>query len=483
MMDNKQENYINHFVVIGFGTIINIILGFIITPIITRIVDTADYGKFNMFTLYASIATMVLNLGLDQAFVRFFYDKDETDYKKQLLKLCVLLPMIITFFVSIIVIVLSYSTRIFKFETKIMLFLIVYVFANIINRISLLVLRVRYKSKVYSLCNIINRIIYITLALLLFYSTNIDNFVVLIIASLISIVTTDVIAILKSSDIWCFNKIKINIDIKDILKYSFPLILANGLSLLLQGTDKLSLNYFCSYSEIGIYSAAVSLIYVFEIVQTTFNSIWPSLQMEQYTKNKEHKKFFKNVNGYLSVIMFFIGFSLIMFKGLFALFLGEKFRAAANVLPFLVFYPIMYTVTETTKCGIGFSKKTYLTMIVILISCIFNIIGNVFLIPIIGYKGAAVSTGLSYILYFYLNTLVSRKLYYIDYDIWKVSLLIVLLSIFAFYNTFYSSLWISIFLYIISLGVMYMIYKKTIYELINKGYQYIKERKKQNYER
>ena len=75
-----DKSFLSHFIVIGSGTIVNMLLGLLTTPIITRIVNPNEYGQLSIFNMYTNIAVMVLCIGLDQALVRFFYEKKETGF-------------------------------------------------------------------------------------------------------------------------------------------------------------------------------------------------------------------------------------------------------------------------------------------------------------------------------------------------------------------------------------------------------------------
>lgn len=75
------------------------------------------------------------------------------------------------------------------------------------------------------------------------------------------------------------------------------------------------------------------------------------MAVEHYVKDKADVTFYQKGNQIITVIMFCVGFSLILFKDVFAVLLGSKYREAAYILPFLIFNPIMYTVSETTVNG------------------------------------------------------------------------------------------------------------------------------------
>ena len=100
-----SKNYFKHFIEIGSGTIISMFIGFLTTPIITRIVEPTDYGIYSMFTVYTNLALMVLCLGFDQVLVRYFYEYKSDNYKKYLLHKCVKIPIFFSVFAIIAIII------------------------------------------------------------------------------------------------------------------------------------------------------------------------------------------------------------------------------------------------------------------------------------------------------------------------------------------------------------------------------------------
>lgn len=78
----QNKGFLKHFFMIGIGTALNLLIGLLTTPIITRIVDPIEYGQLSIFTIYSNVAVMVLCLGLDQALVRYYYQSEDKKYKK-----------------------------------------------------------------------------------------------------------------------------------------------------------------------------------------------------------------------------------------------------------------------------------------------------------------------------------------------------------------------------------------------------------------
>ena len=134
----------------------------------------------------------------------------------------------------------------------------------------------------------------------------------------------------------------------------------------------------------------------------------------------------------------------------------------AMILPFLIFNPIMYTISETTVSGLVFMKKSKMQVFVAAGACLTNLVGNYIFVPILGGKGAAISTGLSYIVFFALRTIFSNRYFYVDFSLKRFSILTVLAILYAFYNTFVKFNYLCVVFYVAIMTIMFALYKDTI---------------------
>lgn len=467
----KEKSFLKQFMVIGGGAMINMAIGFFTTPLITRLVEPTEYGQASLFGTYSNIVMMIFCLGLDQSLVRYFYKSDTENYKRTVLFRCWFYPVIAFCLCSIIgswfVIRAGYIHS--NDELFIMILFISNVLVLLLNRFSTVILRLTQKAKLYSALNILHKLIYVIGAIGLVVVYRSHQFVLLAIATVLSSLITSVAGIVAERRLWnpfsggSFEKI----DISGMIKYGIPLLVANGIYMIFQAIDKICLSQFCSYHDVGVYSSAMSLMSMIAILRSTFNTIWAPASIAHYEKNPNDKSYYQKMNRYITVAMFAFGLTLILAKDLIAFLLGEKYRSAAMIMPFLLFQPIMYTVSETTVIGIYFKNKSSCQLIVSAVACIFNFIGNMILIPLVGPKGAAISTGLSYIVFFSLRTLFSNKLYYVDFGLKKFYLATGLTMLFALYNTFVPFGWITVVLYIAVVGIGIFLYKETMMELFS----------------
>ncbi|UAC47863.1 polysaccharide biosynthesis C-terminal domain-containing protein [Bacillus aquiflavi] len=160
--------------------------------------------------------------------------------------------------------------------------------------------------------------------------------------------------------------------------------------------------------------------------------------------------------------MFLIAILTIMFKDLIVLLLGAEYRTATFIMPFLVFMPVMYTISETTVIGINFYKKTRWHLFITIIVFFVNLGMTFVLVPKMGATGAAIATGLSFIIFMFLRTLISKKYFNVDYKLYKFFFITILVALYALYNSFYSWSWLNVLLGALMIGSLSIFYRKTI---------------------
>ncbi len=467
----KHESVLSGFLHIGFGTAINMIIGFFTTPIITRLVDPTEYGRLSIFNMYISISIMVLCMGLDQALVRYYYKDNRIEYKRWLIFNCSISPILISIvFVTLFSSIVWLLALPFKFS-DVLLLLSFGIVGHLLYRFGTLVLRLEGKNKLYSAVYVANKSIYILTALGLIIFTDWNRFYCLAFATVFAFCSTALFSILMSRRNWRIttgNRYE-GVTRRELVKYGLPFIVSMGLTTLFQSIDKMSLDHFCDYATVGVYTSAVTIVSVFAIIQTTFNTMWAPMMVKHYESAPEDREFYAKYNAIITVVMFAFGLTLILFKDLFGLLLGAKYRDAAYIVPFLVLEPIMFTISETTVTGIVVKNKSKMHIVVGGIACMTNIIGNTILIPLIGPKGAAISTGLSYIVFLLVRTVISNQYYKVGYMFKQFGIITFVLIVFAALNSYFKfGIW-TVISYLISICILLFLYQEYVTFLFAKA--------------
>ncbi|HDR7135411.1 TPA: polysaccharide biosynthesis protein [Bacillus cereus] len=467
-----KAGLLKKFLSFSIGSWLSIIIGFISTPIITRILSPEEFGKSSLFMVILNVLLLISLFGTDQSFVRFFYEKDK-ESRKKLLWDCLKPPFISFIVLSIILLIFYKKASFFVFSEEsiwLVLILVFSLFVQIANRYAVLVIRMEQRGLLFSLLQLFNKLFEFIGILVFAYCLG-TTYKILIYSQALSYFFVTIIAIVCALSYWNFfkrSKVKSQESMKEIIYYGIPLSITLLITWLFQSIDRIAIKHWSTLTELGLYTAAFKIISILMIIQTTFTTFWVPVSYERYAKNPEETGFFSNMNQIITVVMFIVGIGTLMFKDIIIYLLGSNYREAANIMPFLVFLPVMYTISETSVVGINFFKKTKWHIVISIIACLVNVIGNIVLVPNLGAKGAAISTGIAYFIFASLRTHISLMYYKVDYGLKKFYFSSLLLIIYAYINTQYDSTLLNFTLGIISIVIICTLYKNILMNVLYK---------------
>ncbi len=448
----EKNNLIKKFLSFSVGGYINIIIGFFIIPITTRMLSPEQYGIYSIMIMISQISMILSSLAMEQSFVRFFFEEEEETRGKLLYTTLVPFFIIGSVLFSVIFIFRK-KISIFiigKNENIIWLYLIFSILFMTINLFSFLVIRMKQRGKIYSLLTVLIKSLEF-IFIFIFYVYFGNNYKTLILAFLFSNIVVAFLSVLIEKKMWSLKnlKLKCKTSKKELLYFSMPLVLTMGLNWLFGSLDKITIKMFKDLGEVGIYSSAFKVVSLLNVIQSGFTNFWTPTALEYYKKNPNDTEFYKKANDYLSLIFFILGINVLIFRNMVGIVLGKEFYASIYVMPTLVFIPIMYLISETTMLGIGFKKKSQYFLYVSVIASVSNLIGNLLLVPHLGARGAAISTGISYIIFFSSRTYFSNKLINFGFNLKRIYVVTFLILFYAIYLTFYDTL-----IFTIILGLM-----------------------------
>ena len=460
----KERNFIKSFFQFSIGQWIAALISFITTPITTWLIIPEEFGKASMFTLAFNLLLNITLLGADRAFVRMFYEKEEEKRRNLLWE--ALLPSLFIGFVIFIFIGIFWknlSLVLFGDSNHFLpiLLLGLTILIGTVERFATLAVRMKKRGIAFSTLRVVNGATNATFTILyaLFFSR---TFYAIIVGTLFSHIITSLLAIYFEKELW-FGKFKIELSsIKSIVRYGIPFVPYALINWLFQSIDRLALRNYADFNEIGLYSAAFKVVAIMGLIQTGFTTFWTPVSYENYENNPESTGIFEKTSLFISAAMFTFGMLIVVFKDAIFLLLESSYRQAAGISSFLILMPIMYTVSEVTVVGINFKKKTYWHILIATISAGANIFGNFMLVPIYGAKGAALTTGISYIILFGMRTIISKRLYKVNYHLGKFYFSTVIFVVVAFINTFVNTLFLQVLSAVIGLILVLIVYREQV---------------------
>lgn len=465
-----KNNLFKKFIEFALGNAIVFILGIFSVPIVSRMIDPTQNGKASMFVTYTSLIVLVLTMGIDQAYIRYYNDEKEENRGK-LLRRSIKIPIVTNLSLGLILLIFyKQISNLILSETSFLVvaLLLIHSTASIMSNFAMIHVRMKQKGKAYSMLGVINKVSYLALMFLFFYIFK-NNYITMILATVLSNLIMVIIAILYEREDWFgFNNNALNTTTKELFTYGVPFIFSMAITWVFQSIDRISIQSFCNdYAQIGLYTGAMYIISLLNTVQGAFTTFWTPVAFEKYATNPEDKQFFININEIVSAVMLLISVGLIATKDILIILLGKEYEGAQFIFPFLVLMPIMYTISETTVLGINFSKKTKYHIYIASFAAIFNIIGNLILVPKLGAKGAAISTGLAYVVFFIFRTYFANKFYKINFKFLKFGVCVLLVYILAAYSSKYRFNMTILILIIINVFAILFAYRKIIAQIIN----------------
>jgi O-antigen/teichoic acid export membrane protein len=407
-----KSNILKQFAGFGLGPIAGMFISFLTVPVTTRLLLPEEFGKTSLFTLVTSIFSIIAFLGLDQSYVRFYNIKDYS--KQKILFNSFTIPFLITILLGIVSISFMHPISIWmygSYEPVLMLLFFPFLIFTLIERYAFLSIRMQLKGTLYSTLTIFTQFLsfILLIILLLFYG---KSFRSIILSSYISMFIRSFIVLWLTRHDWKFSKVLYDKNLQtDMLKFALPLIPATIISWLLHSFDKIAIRQWSTYEELGLYAAAYKFVSLVAVFQVIFTTSWVPIAYKWFEEKKD-KRYFDLITNVVTVIMSLIYVFIVISRDIVYLFLGEAYRNSSSVFIFLLFMPVMYTISEAATIGISLMKKTVYSLYATIVSAVINLILNYLLVPTMGATGAAIGTCASYIAFFWLRVIFACKVWY-----------------------------------------------------------------------
>jgi O-antigen/teichoic acid export membrane protein len=180
---------------------------------------------------------------------------------------------------------------------------------------------------------------------------------------------------------------------RDILNFSWPLLLADFFGLIVIWINILMIGYFKASEEVGIYSAAHRTALLGEIILISFNAIFSPIVADLYNRRELEKlaHLFKIVIKWTFSLSIPICLLMLFFSSDILQLFGQKYVSGAMCLALLSIAQLVNSAFGSSGFLIMMAGKSRINLANNFVAAILNIGLNVVLIPRYGIVGAAVS--------------------------------------------------------------------------------------------
>jgi O-antigen/teichoic acid export membrane protein len=407
-------------VVYGLSRYIGKFISVFLLPLYTAMLSPEDYGILDLLGTITVVSIFLIISGTDTALGYFYYRKEFSSEKREMVSTALWLRIIFSFAVFVIIMLFAKNLSFLIFGRDYSLFIIItgltIIFSSIYSFLFDL-LRFEIKPWLYTiistgviLAQILLNIYFVLILKKGVYGVLVANGIGYFIFFSITIFYVFKNYGAKLSKIWG----------KRIFTYGFPLI-GTGIAVwILSSSDRYFLAHYADLSAVGIYAVGMKIASFLGMIAGAIQLAWgPFAANIQYEPNA------KDIYKKVFLLFFLINVIAVFFISMFSIdilkvFTQPAYYTAKAVVPFLCFATVLQSGYFIVCIGIGLTKKAQHTVWITSVAAAVNLVMNFFLTPLYGALGASFSLMIAYALIFILTLIMSQKNYPIPYTYEKV---------------------------------------------------------------
>lgn len=386
---------------------------FFLLPILTRLLTPGDYGILATFTAMMGIVNVIIPAG-NQAVVRGYVDRDKKDfnYPQYVCSSIFISLACFLLLLAIILLLKSLISRALSMPENWLFLLPVIGICFALYKLPAKLYIFKKKALPFSALQISSSFAEIIFSVFLVAVIGLDwrgrVLGITINSMLFSAVGFYILARSKLLDF------SINYDyIKDILRYSGPLVLHSLGFTIVAATDRFFLNHLVGLSSTGLYSVGYAVSSILNFFVGAFSMAWIPVLFEKLKKATDGIKLRLVGFTYLYfIVVAAMAVLLIIGAPLFLrVFVGKDFYGALQFVRWLALGFAAHGMYVVVAGYIFYHKKTNILAKIAGLIVVLNIILNYFLIKLNGAIGAAQATSLTFFIRFILVWYFSNKVY------------------------------------------------------------------------
>lgn len=386
---NKYKKLVGDSLIFAVGNLGSKIVQFILVPLYSFALTTSEFGRADLLTQLVYLLAPIIGLNLFDAAFRFSLDKNEN--KKVIFSTTFLVLASISFIILILSSLLnpfSHNYPLFDAACFLICYLFFTFFSNFIRAIGYI--------KEFAIAGIINTFFMgiASIIFLLGMKLGVTGYILAFSLGLMSAIVYIFIStkIYSYLDLHLFNYLKL----KEMLKYSLPLV-PNSLAWWLNSSsDRLFIIIFLGASANWIYAMAGKIPNLINVLINVFFQSWQISIVEEY-KNKDSKSFVSNVfNSFISILMIAAMLIVTFIKPIFYFLLDKSYYSGWLLTPLLVLAVVYSGVSVLLEAVYTAYKNTMRVFSTTLYGAVINIILTLVLLNVIGYYGAAIANIISF---------------------------------------------------------------------------------------
>ncbi len=414
----------------GIGTILQRLAAFLLLPIYTNLLTTAEYGVLEIVTITGLVAGTLFGLGLRSALFRSIVDGDDDKHWRVVFSTA----LYITIASALILAVLTFAGAsivgpgLFDSENgaRYLLLIMSTTALEIVVQLAVSVFRARHQPirflilQIFGLLSRIGAIIYFVV----YGDAGVDG---VLLGQLIAMGATAILTLIaaRKGIVPSFD----STEAARMIAFGVPILFASLFGFVSTYIDRYFLNGFTTADEVGVYSLAyrLGMIMVFVWI-TPLKMAWGPMFLS-VKDSGDFAAFCAKSMTYVMLIggWLFLAVSLLS-RELILVMADESFHRAYRLVPIIAATYLIWSLRSVLDVGIQIERRTKWIAFYTGFGAVINVGLNLWWIPKYGANGAAWATFVSFASALAISFRVNRNLLVIPYEFWRLTMLAVVVG-------------------------------------------------------
>ena len=395
---------------IGLLTISNFgtkILSFVLIPIYTSVLSTADYGTYDIYTTTILLLTPLLTFNVVEGIMRFVLDKEKD--KRSVFSIGFKHIVVVSLFFALIVSLNKMFNVIEIFTDYWVEFILLFIFEMLYD-LQAKFARGIEQVKHVAIAGAINGVVMMTsnILFLVVFKFGLKGYFY---AAIISY-AIPILYYIFALRIWRYMSWRYDKTLaKEMYRYCVPLIMNNISWWVINVSDRYVVTWLRGVSENGVYSIAYKIPSILSIVQNIFSQAWTISSVKEYSDPVQRQKFYSEIYLIYNAGMVIVCSMIVLLNQIIALILfKQEFYGAWVYAPFLVVSTVFGALSGLLGGIFSAAKKPLVFSISTIIGAAINIGLDILLVYYYGAIGAAIATLVAYVLIWGIRLVFAKRM-------------------------------------------------------------------------
>ena len=466
----------------GFAAVLPKLINVLLVRLHTGILEPTAYSDNTQFYIYATYFNVLLTLGMETTFFRFFTKYKDNSKIAQTAFTLILINSL--FFLTVFLVFAGDISRLLEINKTYFQILISILILDTLVVIPYAYLRVTHRPVRFAFYRLFNISVYAALNVVFLWwipklitSGSLDEKTVdlynghpkviyIFIANLIASFLTFVLFLPV------LRRFKLGIDknlLKKMLAYGIPIMIAGLAYATNENLDKLLIRRMLDKETMGVYAAVYKIGVLMSLYVTAFRLGAEPYFFSQH-KADDAKEQYAHILLWFTIFGAVFMVAVMTFLDVIAhLLIGQAvYLKALNIVPVILTAYLLFGVYNNLSVWYKITDRTRYAMYLSITGAVITIVFNIVMIPKIGYMASAWATFAAYGSMSLLSYMLGRKYYSVPYESFRIIFYIVssALTGFVIFKYFYDNYPVKILLLLLYIILVVILEWKNILKMI-----------------